>query len=230
MTLAERLSEFVAGLQFDDLPPDVVASVRLRALDILGIALASSTSELAPSVLGAVEGWGGGACSVVGSRLTAASPVAALANGALAHGLDFEAPAAHSVRRPVQPGLLGRRGAGGRPRRARHVHEGPDSRRAHPGAGRPCRAHRRSDRALPRWVPRLGPRSSPRRPARRGAGARWARGRGAASQARRDRRQVPRQCAACAPSRPGGGDRAGRPVARLAGRRRDAPGRVSRVT
>ena len=176
MTLAERLSEFVAGLQFDDLPPDVVASVRLRALDILGIALASSTSELAPSVLGAVEGWGGGACSVVGSRLTAASPVAALANGALAHGLDFEAPAAHSVRRPVQPGLLGRRGAGGRPRRARHVHEGPDSRRAHPGAGRPCRAHRRSDRALPRWVPRLGPRSSPRRPARRGAGARWARG------------------------------------------------------
>ena len=97
MTLAERLSEFVAGLQFDDLPPDVVASVRLRALDILGIALASSTSELAPSVLGAVEGWGGGACSVVGSRLTAASPVAALANGALAHGLDFDDTHAVSI-------------------------------------------------------------------------------------------------------------------------------------
>ena len=72
MTLAERLTEFAARLEFDDLPSEVVAGVRLRALDILGIALASSTSELAPSVLGALEGWGVGACSVVGSSLTAA--------------------------------------------------------------------------------------------------------------------------------------------------------------
>jgi 2-methylcitrate dehydratase PrpD len=50
MTLAERLTDFAAGLEFGDLPVDVVASVRLRTLDILGIALASSTSELAPSV------------------------------------------------------------------------------------------------------------------------------------------------------------------------------------
>jgi 2-methylcitrate dehydratase PrpD len=71
MTLAERVAEFAAGLEFDDLPADVVASVRLRTLDILGIALASSTSELAPSVLGALKGWGGGACSVERSRPTA---------------------------------------------------------------------------------------------------------------------------------------------------------------
>jgi len=49
MTLAERLTEFAARLEFDDLPSEVVAGVRLRALDILGIALASSTSELAPA-------------------------------------------------------------------------------------------------------------------------------------------------------------------------------------
>src|SRR5207247_9885329 len=97
MTLAERLAEFAVGLEFEDLPADVVASVRLRALDILGIALASSTSELAPSVLGALEGWGGGACSVVGSSLTAAPPLAALANGALAHGLDFDDTHAVSI-------------------------------------------------------------------------------------------------------------------------------------
>jgi len=58
MTLAERVTEFAGGLEFDDLPADVVASVRLRTLDILGMALASSTSELAPSVLGALRGWG----------------------------------------------------------------------------------------------------------------------------------------------------------------------------
>ena len=98
MTLAERLAEFAVGLEFEDLPPDVVASVRLRALDILGIALAASTSELAPSVLGALEGWGrGGPCSVAGSNLTAPPPLAALANGALAHGLDFDDTHAVSI-------------------------------------------------------------------------------------------------------------------------------------
>ena len=98
MTLAERLAEFAVGLEFDDLPPDVVASVRLRALDILGIALAASTSELAPSVLGALEGWGrGGPCSVAGSNLTAPPPLAALVNGALAHGLDFDDTHAASI-------------------------------------------------------------------------------------------------------------------------------------
>ena len=97
MTLAERLTEFAARLEFDDIPTDVVASVRLRTLDILGIALASSTSDLAPSVLGAVNGWGSGACSVVGSSLTAPPPLAALANGALAHGLDFDDTHAVSI-------------------------------------------------------------------------------------------------------------------------------------
>jgi 2-methylcitrate dehydratase PrpD len=97
MTLAERLTGFAARLEFDDIPTDVVASVRLRTLDILGIALASSTSDLAPSVLGAVNGWGSGACSVVGSSLTAPPPLAALANGALAHGLDFDDTHAVSI-------------------------------------------------------------------------------------------------------------------------------------
>ncbi len=35
MTLAERLTGFAARLEFDDIPTDVVASVRLRTLDIL---------------------------------------------------------------------------------------------------------------------------------------------------------------------------------------------------
>jgi 2-methylcitrate dehydratase PrpD len=91
MTLAERLAAFAAPLEFEVVPAEVVASVRLRALDILGIALAASSSEVAPSVLGALKGWSqGGPCSVVGSTLRTAPPLAALANGALAHGLDFD--------------------------------------------------------------------------------------------------------------------------------------------
>ena len=47
MTLAERVTEFAGGLEFDDLPADVVASVRLRTLDILGMALGTAVPPLA---------------------------------------------------------------------------------------------------------------------------------------------------------------------------------------
>ena len=98
MTLARRLADFTAGLDFPALPADVVASVKLRTLDIVGIALAATTAETAPSVLGALEGWGAaGDCTVFGAKRTAAVPLAILANGALAHSLDFDDTHAASI-------------------------------------------------------------------------------------------------------------------------------------
>jgi 2-methylcitrate dehydratase PrpD len=98
MTLARQLAAFAARLRFEDIPAEVVASVRLRALDVLGIALAASTTELAPSLYGALESWGrSGGCTVVGSKRRAAPPLAALVNGALAHGLDFDDTHAASI-------------------------------------------------------------------------------------------------------------------------------------
>ena len=98
MTLAERLAGFTAALDFADLPETVVASARLRTLDILGIALAASKGETAPSVLGALEGWGAtGDCTVIGTKQTAAVPLAILANGSLAHSLDFDDTHAASI-------------------------------------------------------------------------------------------------------------------------------------
>jgi 2-methylcitrate dehydratase PrpD len=98
VTLARRLADFTAALQFGALPDEVVASVQLRTLDILGIALAASTGETAPSVLGALEGWGAaGDCTVFGSKHTAAVPLAILANGSLAHSLDFDDTHAASI-------------------------------------------------------------------------------------------------------------------------------------
>src|SRR3989442_5692851 len=91
MTLGGRLAAFAAGLAWDDVPPAVVESVKLRTLDILGIALTASTHEFAPAVRGALEAWGGrGDCTVVGAKVTAAAPLAAVANGTLAHGLGFD--------------------------------------------------------------------------------------------------------------------------------------------
>jgi 2-methylcitrate dehydratase PrpD len=96
MTVAERLARFAAGLRFDSLPPDVVDSVRLRMLDTLGLALAGSRAEFARAVLGVVDGERG-ACTVIGTARTAPAPLAILANGALAHGLDFDDTHAASI-------------------------------------------------------------------------------------------------------------------------------------
>ena len=96
MTLAERLAAFTAGLRFEALPADVLASARLRALDVIGLALAASTFDFAAPVIAAVEA-GAGPCTIIGTRRTAGPAAAALANGTLAHGLDFDDTHAASI-------------------------------------------------------------------------------------------------------------------------------------
>src|SRR2546428_62314 len=90
MTLAERLAVFAADLDVTHVPPAVIESVKLRVLDVLGIALAASSHEFAPSVLAALESWGSGECTVVAAKTGAPLPLAILANGTLAHGLDLD--------------------------------------------------------------------------------------------------------------------------------------------
>jgi 2-methylcitrate dehydratase PrpD len=98
MTLAQRLAQFTVSIDFDGLPAEVVDSARLRTLDILGIALAASTGDSAPSVFGALDGWAAaGDCTVIGAKRTAAVPLAILANGTLAHSLDFDDTHALSI-------------------------------------------------------------------------------------------------------------------------------------
>ncbi len=98
MTLAERLSAFASDLRFDAIPTSVVESVKLRTLDVLGIALAASTHEVGPPLRSGLESWAGrGECTVIGAKFTAAPPLAILANGTLAHGLDFDDTHAASV-------------------------------------------------------------------------------------------------------------------------------------
>ncbi len=90
-TEAESIAEFALGLDLAQVPPDVVELAKEHLLDALGIALASSRWDFGRAALeGARElGQGGeAACIGSGARLPAAS--AALVNGVLAHGLDFD--------------------------------------------------------------------------------------------------------------------------------------------
>jgi 2-methylcitrate dehydratase PrpD len=95
-SLAEQLARFTASLRYDTIPADVVASVRLRVLDVLGLALAASTRDFAAPVIGAVD-VAAGPCTIIGSRRIAMPAMAALANGTLAHGLDFDDTHAGSI-------------------------------------------------------------------------------------------------------------------------------------
>ena len=95
---AKVLGEWAARLRAEDIPAAVRDNAALRVLDTIGCALAGAREEHAPSVLALVSRWGGpGLSTIWGTTLTAAPPQAALANGAFAHGLDFDDTHADSV-------------------------------------------------------------------------------------------------------------------------------------
>lgn len=89
MTLAQELVEFAWDLP--DLPAGVQHAVRRHLLDGLGNAVASARAGVvapAVEVATALGGAGEAAVWATGGRVSA--PAAALANGALVHGLDFD--------------------------------------------------------------------------------------------------------------------------------------------
>lgn len=90
-TLAQQLARFAIANSFDQLPSDVIESVRKRVLDILGICIASSSLDTSASARAFVAGQGGHPQALgigMGSRVPATQ--AAFLNGVLAHSLDYD--------------------------------------------------------------------------------------------------------------------------------------------
>lgn len=89
--LARSLAEFAAGLRYDDLPEEVVRAVELHVADGVGVGMAGAGQPFARPVLRVVDESGGHPQATVwatGARTSAA--MAALANGTVMHGLDFD--------------------------------------------------------------------------------------------------------------------------------------------
>jgi len=110
--VTRELAEFVAGLDYDDLPLAVVERTKLLLLDITGIMVrARHDAESTPSMIAALErlGLAQGDCSVIGDGRHYAPTAAALLNGTLAHSLDFDdthaAGSLHSSA-PIVPAAL----------------------------------------------------------------------------------------------------------------------------
>jgi 2-methylcitrate dehydratase PrpD len=86
-----RLAEFVTRTPDSQLSPSVLHAAARVVLDATGVIRAASrlAPEALPFIMQAIEG-GAGPAAVLGTAHSVRAPLAALANGAMAHALDYE--------------------------------------------------------------------------------------------------------------------------------------------
>jgi 2-methylcitrate dehydratase PrpD len=90
-TGSDRLSHWVSGVRFGDLPEDVVEQTALRVLDVFGLVLAGLGTPFGHSVREAVLALNpGGPSRIFGRGDATTVPGAAFANGALSQALEFD--------------------------------------------------------------------------------------------------------------------------------------------
>ena len=91
MRIADSLADFAASLEPDAIPEEVRLRARYHLLDAVGIALASGKRDFAQRTLLAMQRIGGhGDNAVLGLSARLAPRDAAILNGLLCHGLDFD--------------------------------------------------------------------------------------------------------------------------------------------
>lgn len=101
MTIAEQLAEFAHDLTLADMPPAVIASVKDRVMDTLGICVAATSSDAAMAARGLLrESAAAGPCTVIGEGQRQPASLAALVNGTCAHSLDFDDTHLPSITHP----------------------------------------------------------------------------------------------------------------------------------
>ena len=101
--LSFALATFVVGTPAEAIPADVQTCVKHLILDAVGNAYASTRYEFANRALTALQGLDEGQATVIGmpARLTVRD--AALMNGILIHGLDFDDTYLPGCRQPASP-------------------------------------------------------------------------------------------------------------------------------
>jgi 2-methylcitrate dehydratase PrpD len=84
------LARHLAGVRYEDIPPGALHAAKRSLLDALGVSLGASGLEPACAPFVALASESPGPCQVLGFALTSSPLMAAFANGALAHALDYE--------------------------------------------------------------------------------------------------------------------------------------------
>ena len=89
--ISEELARFVDGIPADHIPARVISRAKYLILDAIGIALASTTYEFSHTTIAAIANLAGpGDAVVIGTPLRLPMRDAALMNGVLIYGLDFD--------------------------------------------------------------------------------------------------------------------------------------------
>ena len=109
MNATEKIARFVANTTYENIPRPVLDATRTIILDGLANVLAGSTQPVLEHVRRYVDRIGGRPdCTVVGASFRTNPPLAALANGAAMHVLDYEPQGIPSTHGPstLLPGIL----------------------------------------------------------------------------------------------------------------------------
>jgi 2-methylcitrate dehydratase PrpD len=97
-TAAQRLSDFVLSLSYDEIPTETIEAAKLHLLDTLGCGLAAHGVDVAVEGRAAMDAHGGEPeATVIGLVRGLPAPSSAFANAMLCHGLDFDDTHAGSV-------------------------------------------------------------------------------------------------------------------------------------
>jgi 2-methylcitrate dehydratase PrpD len=92
MSESLAIARHIVGATYDSLPPAVVDVTTRSLIDAIGVTLAASgLADEAKPFIESAQLWGAvGPCTVIGLPFKTSAPMAAFANGAMAHVLDFE--------------------------------------------------------------------------------------------------------------------------------------------
>lgn len=89
--LTRRLAKFASSFSIQSAPARAVQNAKLAVLDCLGVALLAVSHEVGQATLSfARENCGAGPCTIWGTAVTTGPRDAALCNGILSHGLDYD--------------------------------------------------------------------------------------------------------------------------------------------
>ena len=89
--LSARLCSEIAGWRYEDIPPDVVRTVKLFLIDTFGVIGGAARAPGIEEIMGRYGRWDkNGSATALLSKGRHSPPHAALVNGAAAHALDFD--------------------------------------------------------------------------------------------------------------------------------------------
>ena len=91
MSVTERMAEFIVETKWADFPALVIERAKKAVVDTVGVTLAGASEPVGHIVADFAQKMGGAPeATIIGVNARAAAPMAALANGAMGHALDFD--------------------------------------------------------------------------------------------------------------------------------------------